>query len=66
MFFIFVSQYYYNSFTGVYLYWDQKTHNYVPVSSETQAAQVSSARESQKVEGESKPEKSKTAKQVDC
>lgn len=60
-------QYYYNSQTQQYLYWDSEKQTYVPAPTDTNAAQNETAAGSKEPkEGKEKKEKpkSKTAQQV--
>ena len=63
-------QYYYNSQTQQYLYWDSEKQTYVPAPADTNATQTDNAAAGSKEpkEGKEKKEKpkSKTAQQVLC
>jgi len=68
----FVFQYFYNSITQQYLYWDQNKRNYIPISPEAQQQyqqqqlmqQHSKVTEKEKKEKEQKEQKKVTAKKV--
>ena len=49
-----VVQYYYNNMSGQYLYWDQSSRTYIPVSNENQKKQEMSA-QNKKNEGSEAP-----------
>lgn len=70
MFVSFCLQYYYNSQTQQYLYWDSEKQTYVPAANDTgsgpndNAASGSSAAGSKEVKEKKEKPKSKTAQQV--